>query len=54
MRVSATYCWSGKKYLLRRGREEDWGLFCEVVRKAWMREGFGEDGCEVEMLVHAE
>lgn len=57
-KASATYTWNGKRHLLRRDRQEDWVLFCNAIKKAWSKEenrlSFLEDGCGIEMMVHAD
>ena len=51
--ISATYTWSGDQQRLRKGKEEDFDLFREILRTAWERNAtrFG-DGCKINMLLH--
>ena len=51
--ITATFTWSGKKHRIRKERQEDWLIFCNVLQKAWdsHSDKFVE-GCEVEMLIH--
>ena len=51
--ISATYTWSGDRHRLRKGNEEDFDLFREILRTAWERNAARfADGCKINMLLH--
>ena len=53
--ISATYTWSGEKHRLRKGSEENFDLFCEILRTAWEREPARfVEGCKINMLLHVD
>ncbi len=54
-KISATFPWNGKQLRLRKGRLEDWKLFCNALRHRWQNPADLNDGtCEVELLVHVD
>lgn len=54
--ISATFMTSGKEYLLRRSVPADWDFFYAALHKTWERDAemFGDEGCEIEMVVDVE
>ncbi|KAI9878019.1 MAG: hypothetical protein M1830_002139 [Pleopsidium flavum] len=54
-KISVTFPWNGEQLRLRRGREEDWRLFCSTLRRRWQNpEDFEGGVCKVEMLIHVD
>lgn len=54
-KISVTFPWSREELRLRRGRREDWIVFCEALRQRWQNsEVMNEGTCRVEVLVHVD
>lgn len=54
-KISVTFPWSREQLRLRKGRDEDWAVFCSALRRRWEdKEDLGVGGCKVEMLVHVD
>ena len=51
--ISVTYTWSGEQQRLRKGSEENFDMFCEIIGRAWEKgaDRFN-DGCKIEMRLH--
>ncbi|MCJ1361251.1 hypothetical protein MMC16_000349 [Acarospora aff. strigata] len=54
-KISVTFPWNGERLRLRKGRPEDWALFCTALRRRWQEHEVSDGAiCKVEMLVHVD
>lgn len=54
--IEATFLWNGSTLLLSKDRQEDWIVFWNILRTAWIekRTYFEENDCEIKMVLRAE
>lgn len=54
-KVSVRFPWNCEELRLRKGRSEDWVVFCQALRQRWQKSEVLDAGtCRVEMLVHVD
>lgn len=54
-KISVTFPWNREQLRLRKGRPEDWRVFCSAIRRRWQNpEDFEGGVCKVEMIVHVD
>lgn len=54
-KISVTFPWNREELRLRRGRREDWVMFCQALRQRWDKSEVVDGGtCKVEMVVHVD